>query len=308
MLRTSNRSAGATSWARFLDPATLARIDNLELLAKTVVNGFMNGLHRSPYLGLSLDFAEHRSYMPGDDIRWIDWRLYARTDRFYVKQFEADSNANTSFVIDISKSMSFGTSEVTKLEYAKYLGASLAYFSHRQRDRVGLVTFDDDIVGYVPPSMKHLDTVLHTLATAEAGRPGSYEKPFLKVTENLSRKGIVVVVSDFYADPEEVTGQVAQLAYRGHDVIVFHLLDPAELDFPFEGASTFEDLESGEQIPVVPDNARERYLELIRTHTERLQKLFSEKRVDYNLIDISKPLDFALFRYLAAREKLQRTR
>ncbi len=308
MLRSGNRTASPASWARFLDPVTLARIDNLELLAKTVVNGFMNGLHRSPYLGLSLDFAEHRSYMPGDDIRWIDWRLYARTDRYYVKQFEADSNTNTMFLIDISKSMDFGTGAVTKLEYAKFLGASLAYFSNRQRDRVGVVTFDSDLVDYVPPSMKHLDTVLHTLAKCEAGRPGSYEAPLMKITENLSRRGVVVLISDFYAEPESLADQVGQLAYRGHDVIVFHLLDPAELEFPFSGASTFEDLESGEQIPVVPDTAREQYRELVQAHTASLEKLFNERRVDYTLVDVSQPLDFALFQYLSARQKKARVR
>ena len=149
--------------ARFIDPKVLARIDNLELVARTVVDGFISGLHRSPYLGLSIDFAEHRAYMPGDDIRRIDWRVFGRTDRFYVKEFEADTNANFSVVLDISRSMEFGNAGLTKLEYAKFLAASLTYLSNRQRDRVGLVTFDTDIVDIVPPSAKHLEVVLHTL-------------------------------------------------------------------------------------------------------------------------------------------------
>ena len=157
--RTRHSAAGA----QFLDPAVLGRITNLELLARTVVDGFLTGLHRSPYLGFSMDFAEHRPYMPGDDIRRIDWKLYARTDRHYIKLFEADTNANFSILLDLSASMSYGSHSLTKLDYARYLAACLAYFSNKQRDRVGLVTFDHEVVDYVPPSMKHLDTILHTL-------------------------------------------------------------------------------------------------------------------------------------------------
>ncbi len=147
----------------FLDPKVLARINNLELLARTVVDGFINGLHHSPYLGLSVDFAEHRPYMPGDDIRRIDWRVFGRTDRFYVKEFEADTNANFSILLDISRSMDYGSTGITKLDYGRYLAACLAYFSRQQRDRVGIITFDDDIVYFVPVSAKHLDIVLHTI-------------------------------------------------------------------------------------------------------------------------------------------------
>src|SRR6185295_281580 len=159
--------------ARFLDPLTLSRIDNLELLARTVVEGFLNGLHHSPYLGLSVDFAEHRPYMPGDDIRRIDWKLWARTDRHYVKEFEADTNANFSVIHDVSSSMNYGSGSVTKLEYAKYLSACLAWFSRKQRDRVGLVTFDSDIVDRVPPSAKNLNVVLHMLDRMKPGTKGN---------------------------------------------------------------------------------------------------------------------------------------
>ncbi|NIP83406.1 MAG: DUF58 domain-containing protein, partial [Gemmatimonadetes bacterium] len=160
----------------FLDPATLARIDNLELLARTVVDGFINGLHRSPYLGLSLDFAEHRPYNPGDDIRRIDWRLYARTDRYYVKEFEAETNANFTVLLDTSRSMDFSSGTLTKLDYARYLAACLAYFSRQQRDRVGLITFDAGVRDYVPPAARHLETVLHTLARLEPGRGAGRER------------------------------------------------------------------------------------------------------------------------------------
>ena len=286
----------------------LGRIGNLELLARTVVDGFLTGLHRSPYLGFSVDFAEHRPYMPGDDIRRIDWRLFARTDRHYIKLFEADTNANFSVLLDVSASMSYGSHSLTKLDYARYLAACLTYFSSRQRDRVGLVTFDHEIVDYVPPSMKHLDTILHTLDRAVAGRPGSLQQPLLAITERLGRKGILVVVSDFYEDPEVVLGAIGPLRARGHDVIVFHLMDPYELDFPFEEASGFEDLETGEQIPVIPGKLKDDYVSMVRAHVALLEKRFTESRIDYTLLNTGEPLDAALFQYLLARERLSRTR
>nr|MBP7571429.1 DUF58 domain-containing protein [Acidobacteriota bacterium] len=256
----------------------------------------------------SLDFAEHRGYEPGDDLRRVDWRLYARTDRFYVKQFEADSNANLVVVLDVSASMRFGSRGLPKIDYGRYLAASLLYFSHQQRDRVGLVTFDRRIVSYVPPSAKHLDFALFALDRAEAGREGELAAPLLTATERLRRRGIVVVVSDLYEEPDRVAAAVRPLRFRGHDVIVFHLLDPAERDFPFDEASSFEDLESGERLPVVPEALRAEYQELVRRHIEALGRLLLDSRVDYALLDTSVPLDFALFRYLAARERLRRVR
>ena len=302
------RAQTSAGGVRFLDPAVLGRIGNLELLARTVVDGFLTGLHRSPYLGFSLDFAEHRPYMPGDDIRRIDWRLFARTDRHYIKLFEAETNANFAVLLDVSRSMSYGSHSVTKLDYARYLAACLAFFSHRQRDRVGLVTFDHEIVEYVPPSMKHMDTILHVLDRVEAGRPGSLSHPFLQVTELLGRKGILVVLSDFYEDPEAVIRAVGPLRARGHDVIVFHVMDPTELTFPFEDASGFEDMETGEQIPVIPAKLKAEYLRVVTEHLDALRDRFTENRIDYTLLDTSRPLDLALFQYLLAREAMSRVR
>ena len=302
------RPRHAAAGTQFLDPAVLGRIGNLELLARTVVDGFLTGLHRSPYLGFSMDFAEHRPYNPGDDIRRIDWKLFARTDRHYIKLFEADTNANFSVLLDVSASMSYGSHSLAKLDYARYLAACLVYFSNKQRDRVGLVTFDHDVVDYVPSSMKHLDTILHTLDRAKAGRPGSLQAPLLKITEMLGRKGILVLISDFYQEPDDVLRAVGPLRARGHDVIVFHVMDPYELEFPFEEASGFEDLETGEQIPVIPGKLRDDYLAMVRAHLDQLEKKFSDNRIDYTLLDTSKPLDEALFRYLLSREKLSKTR
>jgi len=297
-----------TPGARFVDPKVLARIGSLELLARNVVDGFINGLHRAPYLGVSIDFAEHRGYMPGDDIRRIDWRVFARTDRFYVKQFEADTNANFSVLFDVSRSMSFGTRGITKLDYGRFLAACLCYFSTKQRDRVGLVTFDNAIVERVPPSAKHFEIVLHKLDRIVAGRPGNLKEPFYRMTEFFRRRGILAVISDLYEEPETVIEAVRPLRYEGNDVIMFHVLDPAEIDFPYDEASSFEDLETGRRIPVVPEKLREQYRVLIREHTEQLAKLCAQDRVDYALFNTATPLDHALFKFLATRERLIRVR
>jgi len=294
--------------ARFVDPKILARISNLELLARTVVDGFINGLHRAPYFGASIDFAEHRGYVAGDDIRRVDWRLFARTDRFFVKQYEADTNANFSLILDVSKSMSFGTKGVTKLEYASYLGACLAYLAHKQRDRVGVITFDSEVVNYVPPSAKHFNVLLHTLDRAQAGRRGDLTAPLHSMAEHFKRRSMLVLISDFYEDPSVVLEAVKPLRFLGNDLIVFHVLDPAEIDFGFEDASSFEDLESGEQMPVVPQSLSQEYRKLIREHTETLAAKFSEHRIDYTLVNTAEPLDRLLFSYLSARERLMRVR
>src|SRR6187397_1961734 len=182
--------------ARFVDPTILARIGNLDLLARTVVDGFINGLHRAPYFGASNDFAEHRGYVAGDDIRRVDWRLYARTDRYYLKHYEADTNTNFNLLVDVSRSMGFTSGGVTKLEYASYLGACLGYLSTRKRDRVGIVTFDDDIVTHIPPSAKHFQQVLLTLDRAKTERPGHLTVPLQKMAEHFKRRGILLLISD----------------------------------------------------------------------------------------------------------------
>jgi len=293
--------------SRFIDPAVLAKIGNLEFVARSVVDGVINGSHRSPYFGASVDFAEHRGYVPGDDIRRVDWRVFARTDKYYIKEFEADSNANFSVLLDVSKSMAFGT-RITKLDYAKTLAACLTYLVSKQRDRVGLVTFDEEIVDHVPPSAKHVDVVLHTLDRVQAKRPGRFGVPIRKLAEHFGRRGIVVVISDFYEEPDEILDAVSLIRFRGNDVILFHVLDPAEIDFSFDDASSFEDLESGEQLPVVPDALREQYRTMIREHIAALTTKSAAQRVDYNLLNTSSPLDYALFNYMAIRDRLSRTR
>jgi uncharacterized protein (DUF58 family) len=294
--------------ARFVDPTVLARIGKLDLLARTVVDGFINGLHRAPYFGASIDFAEHRGYVPGDDIRRVDWRLYARTDRYFVKQYEADTNTNFSVLLDVSKSMGFGSRGISKLEYSCYLGACLAYMAHNQRDRVGIVTFDQDIVSYVPASAKHFDVLLHTLDRSRAERPGSLSGPVSKMAEHFKRRSVLALISDFYEEPDVILEAIKPLRFLGNDLMVFHVLDPAEVEFTYSEATSFQDLESGEQIPVVPEALAEQYRALIDEHIRALAAKFSEHRIDYTLLNTSQPLDHALFSYLSNRQKLMRVR
>ena len=294
--------------ARFVDPKVLARVGNLELVARTVVDGFINGIHRSPFFGASVDFAEHRGYVPGDDIRRVDWRLYARTDRYYIKEYEADSNSNFAVLLDVSKSMGFGSRGMTKLDYGRMLAGCLTYLVHRQRDRVGFVAFDDDIVEHVPPSAKHMDTVLHVLDRLQPAKPGNLRAPLHKMAEHFGRRGVLVLVSDLYEEPDAVLEAIGPLRFRGNDLVVFHLLDPAELDFSFTDPSAFEDLESGEQIPIVPQALGDQYRELVQAHITALTERFSANRIDYTMVNTSTPLDHALFSYLSTRERLTRVR
>ena len=294
--------------ARFVDPKILARVGNLELLARNVVEGFINGLHRAPFFGASIDFAEHRGYVAGDDIRRVDWRLYARTDRYYVKQYEADTNTNLSVLLDVSRSMKFFSRGIAKLDYACYVGACLAYLAQRQRDRVGLITFDNDIVAHVPPSAKHFNVVLQNMDRAVAERAGNLSIPLHKMAEHFRRRGILVLLSDFYEEPDTILEAIKPLSFLGNDLIVFHVLDKSELEFGFSDASAFEDIESGEQMPVVPDAFRKEYQALVRAHLDALQQRFSANRIDYTVLDTSKPLDHALYRYLSSRARMMKVR
>ena len=300
--------SGAIPGARFVDPIVLARIGNLELVARSVVDGFINGIHRSPFFGASVDFAEHRGYVPGDDIRRVDWKLYARTDRYYIKEYQADSNSNFAVLLDVSKSMGYGSRGMTKLDYGRMLAGCLTYLVHRQRDRVGFVAFDDDIVEHVPPSAKHMDTVLHVLDRLQPAKPGSLRAPLHKMAEHFGRRGMLVLVSDLYEEPDAVLEAIGPLRFRGNDLAVFHLLDPAELDFSFTDPSAFEDLESGEQIPIVPQKLGDQYRELVQAHITALTERFSANRIDYTMVNTSTPLDHALFSYLTTRERLTRVR
>jgi uncharacterized protein (DUF58 family) len=300
----------AAPGAQLLDPNVLARIGNLEMRAKGVVEGFIQGLHRAPNLGASTDFAEHRPYMPGDDVRRVDWRLFARSDRYYVKEFEADTNTNFIVLLDVSRSMAFGN----KMQYACTLAACLAYFSSLQRDRVGLATFADRIVEYVPPSAKHLRLVLHALDNAERKMPkepapaARYRQLFQRMSDSVRRRSMVAIISDLYEEPDDIVAAVNTLRGRGNDLMVLHVLDPRERQFPYDQASNFVDLESGELMPIIPEYLREEYQKLVAAHIETLGRRLGGHNVDYAQFDTSQPMDGALFKFLGARNRFERAR
>ena len=291
---------------RFIDPQTLTRIASLELIARTVVEGFISGLHRSPHLGFSVNFAEYRPYRPGDDIRKIDWKVYGRTDRFFLKEYEGETNTSLHLILDCSRSMAYKSRGITKLEYGQFLAASLGYFAFKQRDAVGFTSYADDVVDFVPSrgSIGHLNTVLHAIERAQAGAKTNFIKSLVNVSERLRRRGIVVVISDLYEDPDNVLNGLRHLTFRGNDVIVFQILDPEELRFDFPDAAQFVDMETRSEMHVIPDYVRQEYRKLLQRQIAQYEKECRKDRMDFALIDTSQPLDSALFSYLVKRQQL----
>lgn len=290
---------------RFIDPGILAGASNLQLVARTVVEGFIAGLHRSPYHGFSLEFAEYREYSPGDDIRRVDWKVYARSDRFYVKKFEGDTNTQVYILLDTSRSMTFSSEKISKLDYARFLAAALAYFSVRQSDAVGLISFDSQIRQFTRPRSRqgHLLNILHHLEGAE-GRGETEISNVLQELSNLIRKrSLVVLISDLYEEAESLARALRFFHHRGNDVLLFHVMDPLELDLPLQGVSTLEDMESGEQLPFSSEFSREAYLKQVRGHIATLRKECRNVQIDYELMNTSEPLDQALYRYLSTRSR-----
>jgi uncharacterized protein (DUF58 family) len=304
---TAVASGGRVAAARFVDPRVLARIGNLELISRMVVDGFISGLHQAVFKGVSVDFAEHRPYVPGDDIRRIDWRLFARTDRLYLKTFEAETNADVLFALDISRSMDFASGELTKLDYGRFVVGCLARLAARQRDRVGLSGFDLQPVDMMLPSARRHDALMRTLNRFRATAGGDFSAAIRQIARRLTRRGIVVVVSDFYAEPEQVAAALDQLRLRGQDVIAVHVLDPAERDLNFARPTVLEDLESGARVPVVPAAMREDYRRQMQAHQQALERTLGGRRIDYACFGTDQPLDHALHRYLTLRHYRGRT-
>ena len=298
--------AGAQGPPRFLDPDVLARIGSLELVARGVVEGFISGLHRSPFTGFSTEFAEYRQYNPGDDTRYLDWRLLGRTDRYFIKKYRADTNAQVTLLVDTSGSMRYAGREggVTKLQYAQFLAASLAHLAARQHDAVGLFAFGETVHTHVPALARtgHMRTVYGRLAALQAGGETRLGEALHEAAERLARRGLVVVVSDFYEQPERLAGAFQHLRFRGHDVVAFHVLDRTEAEFDFDDAVLLlEDAETAEQLPVLPDAVARGYRERIAAHLETLRRTAAANRVDYELVRTDSPLDFALFSFLSRR-------
>jgi uncharacterized protein (DUF58 family) len=288
---------------RFLDPTILSKITGMELRARTVVEGFISGLHRSPYRGFSVEFAEYREYAPGDDTRFIDWKVYARSDRYYLKQFEEETNLSCHVLLDSSASMNYSSNGLSKLEYGAYVAASLGYLIFQQRDAVGLVTFDQEINQIIPSRNKrgHLLSLLRYLENLKGSNRTEISLPLHQMAERLNRKGLMILISDLLDDPEKVMEGLQHFRFKGHDVIIFHVMDSTELTFPFENATKFIDMEGTSQYMTIPTLIRDTYLKNLNAHIEQFKKECGRLRIDYHIVDTSKPLDFALFSYLAFR-------
>ncbi len=288
-----------------LDPKVLASLSNLELVAKAAVEGFVIGLHRSPKFGFSQEFVEYRAYGEGDDPRYIDWNVYARTDKTYIKRFLGETNSHLMILLDSSASMGYGSQGLTKLQVGKFLGASLAYMASRQHDAVGVMVFADEVLSYRPPASRSgsLQGVIHTLDHAQAQQGTAIAKPMTRFQEHIRRRGLVVVISDFYCDTQELLDNVRPLAVQGQDVILFHLLDPGELAPDIKQSTLFEDMETGHAVEVAPNFMQKEYRERINAHIAGIQKAAQGMNCDHVLIKTSDSLDKALHSYLTFREK-----
>src|SRR6202167_252283 len=288
---------------RFLDPSVLGQLKSLDLVAKTVVDGFISGLHRSPDFGFSPEFAEYRAYYPGDDLRHVDWNVYARTARMYLKRYRGETNCQVSVLLDTSASMKFTSHGVEKLDYAKFLAASILYLAHLQRDAAGLIVFDDEVRNFVAPSTRQgqMHRLLHGVESAQAGKRTDLVRPFAHLMDFLRRRGLVAVISDFWEAPEKVIEMVSPLRFRGNEVVLFHLLDPEEIRPKLKHPVMLEDLETGETLEVTPDYAAHEYRDKMTAHLEDIESRAKGAGMDYFLVDSSRPLDAALREYLALR-------
>lgn len=288
---------------RFLHPEAIKRISRLELRARHIVEGFLSGMHRSPYFGQSVEFLQHREYVAGDDLRHVDWKVWARQDRLYVKQFEEDTNLRCTLLVDVSASMSYGSGPLNKYEYASTLASCLAYLVLKQQDAIGCIAFDDAVRKKVPTRSKrtHLQSVIDALANCEPREKTDMYTILRAAAETLPRRGMVILVSDLLADPESTLRGLRLLRQRGNDVLVFHVMDDDEVDFPFNGPVRFDGLESADHLNCNPRALREGYLEALETFLERIRRGCASHTIDYSLIRTSHPLDAALAAYLSSR-------
>lgn len=295
-----------TQVPRFIDPNTLSRLSNMELRARAVVEGFVAGLHKSPYRGFSVEFAEYREYTPGDDIRHIDWKVVARTDRYYVKEFEEETNLQCYILLDRSASMGYTSHGVSKLEYGSYLAASLSYFISQQHDGVGFISFDQDVVDYLPARSKpaHVHAILTQLEQLTPGKETDMGKPLHEMADMISRRGMVIVISDLIDEPERTMDALQHFRFKGHDLIVFQIIDPDELDFPFTDTVKLKDSETDEEITVVPTLFKDQYQETIQAFLEENRQGCLKLQADYALLNTADPLDMGLFTYLAKRSRM----
>lgn len=294
--------------AALIDPPTLMRIKSLQMRARVAVEGFIKGIHRSPYHGFSVEFSEYREYSPGDDPRYLDWRLYARSDRYYVKRFEDETNLRCYLVLDVSRSMGYGSGAYSKGDYARTAAATIAYFLSTQRDAVALLTFEDQITEYLPPRHRpgHLRRLLAALEREPSGRATDLSGPLEQIAATVRKRGLIVLISDMLAPTDTLRTRLGYLRSRGHDVVVMRVLDPAEVSFPFASPAMFRELESGRELYIDPESAREEYLLRFAVHAAEVERACVDLGIDYQAITTDRPLELVLFDFLKARMRRAR--
>jgi uncharacterized protein (DUF58 family) len=291
---------------RFLDPAVLGRISSLDLIAKTVVDGFVAGLHRSPDFGFSQEFAEYRAYSPGDDLRHVDWNVFARTERAYLKRYRGETNSLLTILLDASSSMNYSSHSVSKIDYARFVAASLFYLAiQNQRDAAGLIVFDDEVRNYIRPSTRfgQLHRLLAGLEHAEPRARTDFAKPLLHFQQFLRRRGLVLILSDFFEPPENVVRTVEPLRFHGNEVVLFHVLDPREIEPHLGEPAVLVDSETSQRMEVTPEYAHNEYRQRIGAHIEELRTRARGAGMDYFLLRTDRPLDSALAEYLTIRQE-----
>jgi uncharacterized protein (DUF58 family) len=293
-------------YRKYLDPAVISRLKGIDIKARLVVEGFVSGLHRGPYKGFSVEFAEHRQYMPGDPIRYIDWKVYGKTDRFYIKEYEEETNLRAYIIIDGSGSMGYSSDGITKLEYGCYLAASLAYLMLKQQDSVGLLIFDTKLRRYIPPRSvkRHLHVLLKEIAAVTAREETDLGESLHELAQRVKRRGLIILISDLLDDEERVIRGLKLFRHMKHEVIVFHVLDPYEVTFPFEHEVILRDMETGEEIPAVPWEIRREYRGRVGSWIDRYRTVLRQSGIDYVPIKTSTTFDVALFSYLEKRQRL----
>lgn len=291
---------------RFLDPAVLARISGLDLVAKTVVDGFVAGLHRSPDFGFSQEFAEYRAYTPGDDLRHVDWNVFARTERCYLKRYRGETNSLLTVLLDASNSMNYSSHGVTKMDYARFIAASLFHLAiQNQRDAAGLIVFDDEVRNYIRPSTRQgqLHRLLAGLELAEPRARTDYSKPLHHFQEFLRRRGLVLIISDFFESPETIVRTIEPLHFHGNEVVLFHVLDPKEIRPELDAPVVLVDLETKDRLEVTPEYARNEYGPKMDAHIADLRSRAQGAGMDYFVLPTDRPLDEALAEYLTIRQR-----
>ncbi|MCK5113754.1 MAG: DUF58 domain-containing protein [Phycisphaerae bacterium] len=293
----------------YFEPERISQLKNLNLMVRQAVEGFITGLHRSPHKGFSVEFSEHREYAPGDDLRHLDWVAWGRSDRYYIKQYEQETNLNAHILLDVSASMDYmHSAPITKFSYACYLTACLSYLMANQQDTVGVTAFDQDVRFALPPGSTpaHLDRIFKLLEKTRPGKRTAIGETFHRLAGSIAKRGLVIIISDLHGDPDEILKALQHFVYKKHQVIVFHLVDEAELEFPFTKITSFVDMETREKIQVDPRDVREAYRSEVQAFINRYRKECGDRNIEYSLITTSTPYDRMLLDYLAKRKAILR--